>query len=263
MQTRSRSPLGPEIIGIVLVVVGALFLVRNAGLIDLDWGIIWPIAVIAVGAVVIFGAMRSRSVPATTDTGRRWVARTEGADALDLELRVGAGRFIVGAGTSRDELVAVESTDDDIDARIRREGRTARVRLVRDVRWWPFGPWDGQFEWRIGVARETPVRLDVAGGAGDFAIDLADVMVTRAKVSIGAAQLRVRLPRPRGDVPIEVATGASAVVIEVPSGVEARVRTSGLLAVDGRTETPGYGTSPDRVSVRVEGGAASVRVREV
>jgi hypothetical protein len=212
---------------------------------------------------VIIGAIRARGAPETADAGRRWIARRDGADALDLELRVGAGRFIVGAGASRDELVSVESTDDDIDARVRREGRTARVRLVRDVRWWPFGPWDGHFEWRIGVARDTPVRLDVAGGAGDFSIDLADVTITRAKISIGAAQLRVRLPRARGDVPIEVATGASAVVVEIPAGVEARVQTSGLLAVEGRTETPGYGTSPDRVSVRVEGGAASVRVREV
>ena len=43
MQTRPRSPLGPEVIGVVLVVIGALFLVRNAGLIDLDWGIVWPV----------------------------------------------------------------------------------------------------------------------------------------------------------------------------------------------------------------------------
>jgi hypothetical protein len=255
-----RSPrrgFGPETLGLLLIVFGALFLVRNAGWFVIDWSLIWPIVVIAVGLVVVAGALRRHG----GGDGETFAVQRTGEDRLEVELRVGAGRFRVGGGAEPGRLVTVESTDDDIVGRVRRDGRLARVRLARNAAWWPFGAWHGGAAWRVTLNGEVAVRLDVAGGAGDFEVDLRDVRIAEARVAVGAAQVYLALPRPTGDVPVHVSAGASSITLDVPPGVEARVTTSGLLAVDGRTETPGYATATDRVSVRVDGGAGSVRIR--
>lgn len=256
-----RSPgrsIGPQALGLLLVVIGALFLLRNAGWFILDWGVVWPILLIVFGGWFLLSAMRNRE----TAGGSTYSVPVAGDERLDLELRVGAGRFRIGAVDDPTNLVSVVSTAGDIDARRRSDGGHTYVRLVRDASWWPIGWWDGGTEWRIGLPRAVSVRLDLAGGAGDFDVDLSAVPVSSVRVAVGAAQVRLRLPRPTGDVPVRIATGASALVIEVPGGVETRVTTSGLLSVDGRTETAGYRTSADRVTVTVEGGAASVRIAD-
>jgi hypothetical protein len=255
MRTPGRS-VGPQALGLLLVVIGALFLLRNAGWFILDWGIMWPILLIVFGGWFVLSAMRHRG----TSGGSVYAVTVAGDERLDLELRVGAGRFRVAAVDDPTNLVSVVSTAGDINGDVRRDGTHTYLRLVRDASWWPIGWWDGGTEWRVGLPRAVTVRLDLAGGAGDFDLDLSAVPVSSVRVAVGAAQVRLRLPRPTGDVPVRIATGASALVIEVPSGVETRVSASGLLSVDGRTETAGYATATDRVTVTVEGGAASVRI---
>ena len=46
------------IAGLFLVGLGAFFLLRNT--FDIDWDVVWPIAVIALGAVVLVAAVRPR-----------------------------------------------------------------------------------------------------------------------------------------------------------------------------------------------------------
>ncbi|HEY4753439.1 MAG TPA: PspC domain-containing protein, partial [Candidatus Limnocylindrales bacterium] len=61
---RSRNNPGPRyagdragiIVGAALVVLGVWFLVRPY--ISIDWDVVWPVAVIALGAVLILGAAR-------------------------------------------------------------------------------------------------------------------------------------------------------------------------------------------------------------
>lgn len=244
-----------QALGLLLIVVGGLYLVRNAGWIVVDWGLVWPVLAIAVGLWVVVGAMRTREQGTSSHSVARHME-----ERLDLELRLGAGRFRVGGGAGPGALVSVESTSDDIEAGVRRDGRVASVRLSRNPSWW-FGGWRGMAEWRVSVATDVPTRLDIAGGAGSFDVDLQDVHATSASVAVGAAEVRLVLPYPTGDVPVRVSAGASAITIEVPPGVEAGVVTSGLLSVEGRPESPGYATASNRVSVRIDGAAGSVRIR--
>jgi hypothetical protein len=134
------------------------------------------------------------------------------------------------------------------------------VRLSRGGSWL-YGGWQGPAEWHVSLAADVPAQLDIVGGAGTFDIDLQDLNVTGASLVVGAAEVRLALPYPTGDVQVRVSAGASEVTIEVPPGVEAGVLTSGLLSVEGRRESPGYATASDRVSVRVDGAAGSVRIR--
>jgi hypothetical protein len=166
----------------------------------------------------------------------------------------------VGGGADASALVSVASNHDDIAATVRRDGRVARVRLSRGGSWL-YGGWQGPAEWHVSLAADVPAQLDIVGGAGTFDIDLQDLNVTGASLVVGAAEVRLALPYPTGDVQVRVSAGASEVTIEVPPGVEAGVLTSGLLSVEGRRESPGYATASDRVSVRVDGAAGSVRIR--
>ena len=121
---------------------------------------------------------------------------------------------------------------------------------------------------QVQLPSDIPVAITVDGGAGEFVVDLSDVQATDVRVNVGAASLRIVLPKSTGDVPVNISAGASSVVIEIPASVEARVTTSGGLVsthvensrVSG-SETTGYATATARVTVRVTGGVSSVVIR--
>jgi phage shock protein C len=51
---------GAVVFGIILIVLGGIFLLREY-VPALDWDQLWPIALIAVGAVLVFGSLRRRA----------------------------------------------------------------------------------------------------------------------------------------------------------------------------------------------------------
>jgi uncharacterized integral membrane protein len=256
-ERRQRWGVEPGLVfGILLLVVGAALLLQNTGALDVDWDLLWPLLLIALGVVVLAGAMfgfgRGGGSGETSVT-----VPADGAGRLELFLRLGAGRYRLAGGNA--SLVDVNASEPSIVSRVERQGDLARVRLSPAAERWGW-TWRGGFEWQIAVARDVPTVLDVQAGAGAFELDLSDMSVASASIGIGAAELRLVLPRPRGDVPIRVEGGAAQMTFQVPPGVEARVATSGFLTTSGRPETPGYATATDRVTVSVTGGAASVRV---
>jgi len=106
---------------------------------------------------------------------------------------------------------------------------------------------------KVQIASDVPTSLTINAGAGVFTIDTSDIKVTDARMSVGAAQVRCVLPHPTGDVPITLTAGASSIVVEVPAGVESP-RFSG-------SETGGYSTAKDRVTIRISAGVTSIVVR--
>lgn len=182
----------------------------------------------------------------------------DGLEQLELDLALGAGSFRLDGAA--EQLVEVRSTAGDIAPRVSRDGPRGRVRLRQDPRWFPFG-YRGPISWQIHLARDIPTALALSAGAGDFALDLSAIRIVDAALTFGAAQARVVLPRPSGEVAVRISSGAASVTIQVPQGVEARVAAvGGLLQLDGRTETPGYAASSDRVTVSVSGGASAIHV---
>jgi predicted membrane protein len=56
------SQAGRRVWGAVLIVVGTLFQLDSLGLIRFHWGDLWPLAIIAAGAMMIWGSIESRRV---------------------------------------------------------------------------------------------------------------------------------------------------------------------------------------------------------
>ena len=46
------------------------------------------------------------------------------------------------------------------------------------------------------MASDVPTDLELNGGAGEFFIDLSDIMVSSAELNVGAASLTLTLPTP-------------------------------------------------------------------
>ena len=256
MEDRWRGNGGLLAIGVVLVLIGGVFLLRNAGILFFDWWFIWPLFLIVIGAVVLAGAL---GMGGSRGPGERAVSLPrDTVSRLDLSMRIGAGRYRLAAGTGT-TLVEATSDQPTIAMAADRAGELARVRLSTAVERWSWA-WTGRHSWTVAVAPGVPTALDVQAGAGSFELDLSALSITSVRVSIGAADLSVVLPRPRGEVRVQVEGGAAQFTFRVPPGVQARISTTGLVSTSGPTETPGYAAAADRVTVVVTGGLASVRV---
>jgi hypothetical protein len=246
-----------ELGGLVLILVGAAFLLRNANLVSLDWGVLGALLLVAVGAVLVLGALGGRARGGSS--GGSSVRLPRGPDELEVDLTAGAGRFHIGGGAA--DAFELDSNDEDVRWSAERTGDRGRVRVRQEPGW--ITRWGGGVDWDVRVASDLPTALDLTMGAGRLTLDLADVRLVGGKVSLGAASGSIRLPRPVGDVRLSVSLGAASLNVTIPAGVEARVATSGgLLSVSGPTETPGWTTARDRITVSVSGGASSIRVEQ-
>ena len=285
---------------LLLILLGVVFLLGNLGYIpplsvlalfslwpvlliligiDIAFGRRWPMAVLAADVLIIvlavglaasqptiatpFGPFvffqRDGGVPGTSSVS----APRGDAKSLSLRLTGGAGTFRVAGGAT--DLVSATSDQDNLVLRSSGSADRPDVRIDQSDRA-RFGGTPTHVD--ISIASDVATSFDLNAGAGEFIVDLRDVKLTDARMNVGAASLRVVLPKPTGDVSIVVSAGASSIVVEVPEGVEARVTTSGGLmslhsenARINNNETAGYATAKDRVTVRVSAGASSVTIR--
>ena len=311
MTTPRRSLSWP----LLLITIGLVFLLVNFGFIpgvtalqllglwplllilagvDIALGRRWPLAAIGIDVAVIALGLALVATQPTMFAGSPFFIVSDGAPgerdvsvarqsatSLSLDINGGAGRFRVSGGST--SLVEAHSANEDL--RLRRAdfdkgGQHADVRI------------DQSGNRRVGgvtvdvetrIANDVATELQVNGGAGEFVVDLSDVMISSAELNVGAASLTITLPKaslsqapsgakPTANVSVEINAGASNITINVPEGVEARVTTSGALLTlhssntrmtvsGGSAETSGYGTAQAHVTVKVTAGASSVTIR--
>jgi hypothetical protein len=297
---------------LILITIGLVFLLVNFGYIpgvtaiqllnlwplllilagvDIAIGRRWPIAALGIDVAVIALGLALLATQPTVFSGPFFFDHDAGGvgqrdvsverrsvTSLSLDINGGAGRFRVSGGSTM--LVEAHSPNEDL--RVRRAefdkgGEHADVRIDHS------GGRRVTADVETRVASNVPTDLELNGGAGEFFIDLSDMMISSAELNVGAASLTLTLPRPTPataapttkpipEVKIEVNAGASSIIIEVPEGVEARVTTSGALLTLTSTnarvtasglsaETSGYGSATARVTVRVTAGASSITIR--
>jgi len=278
---------------LVLIALGIVFLLANAGfLTGLSWrhvAQLWPVLFVLLGVdlllrprsmfaaviaeVAIIGAAllylaAAPTLPGATGTGagtftsQESVLRT-GASSLSLTLGYGAGDLTVRAGATdllMPNLVLVKSTREDIDLEWNVRGNGSAVVDVTS-RGPDFAVGAADRAWDVTLPSDMPVGMTLNLGAGDFDIDLSSVMLTRATINNGASSLQLALPKPSGNVPITVSTGASSVDLRIPAGVEYQVRVTGALnSISGPQESSGYSSAADRLTITISSGASSITI---
>lgn len=247
------------------IAVGAVLLASTTGELGqgpLEWlEAWWPWLAIGLGVWFLLGAI----VP--------WGGRPLETLAVPLAGMPTAGvRIRFGAGTLR---VARGGPGNLVDGRFeggvdRRDVGPGRVELAQDT---TYGmPWiDHGSDWTVGVTGEVPLDLRIEAGAARTELELGDVLLRRLELQTGASETHVRLPAAAGATEVRAETGAASLVIEVPAGVAARIRSRMALGTsqvdegrfprtaDGYASVD-YATAANRVDIDVQGGVGSVRV---
>jgi hypothetical protein len=253
--------------GLFLVLLGGLILAVNFGVLPpLTWNLLWPLALVALGAWIVIGAfVRPRSAE-----GQRVSVPLEGAQAARVIVRHGAGRLDVSGGAAPDELFSGDFVGLRHRESVSGSGVVADLSLDEDWPRWERGATG--LDWSLRLTEAIPVALELHVGASDNRLDLTRVRLAELQLETGASSTVVALPAGVGLTKVGLKTGAASVRVTVPPNVAARVTAHGALAtfdVDAARfprvgdvwESPGFDTATDRVEITAEAGVGSISVR--
>jgi len=250
---------------VALIAAGGIFLLQNLGILRGDvWGNLWPLFLILLGAMLLFGNFTRRGAMAATQS-------VPLEDAREAFVRVdhGAGQLRVDAQSTPGVLVD-SSADDEFRFTTRRDGDRLNVHLTQAQNGWFWmnpGNWGRGFRWSVNLNRDVPLWLAFKSGASESIINLRDLQVREVSLETGASKTELTLPA-RGRSSARISAGAAEVRVHVPEGVAARISTStGMASVNidqsrfpsrgGVYESPDFENAENRAEIRIEGGVGN------
>lgn len=255
--------------GAVLVLIGGLLLANNLGIAKINFAVIWPTILIALGAWVLIGPVVMRRAVETEQVS----IPLEGATKAHVRLRHGAGRLEIKGGAGAND-VASGAFGGGVEYRARMDGDTLKVRMrVPSDFFFPFPMFNtGGLDWSVALNNTIPMGLDIGGGANDAHLDLTELKLTELRIETGASSMELALPVNAGFTKVRIESGASSMNIRVPGGVAAHIRASGGasdISVDASRfprvgdvyQSPDYETAANKVEIKAEIGAGAIRVR--
>jgi hypothetical protein len=257
--------------GILLVLLGGLFLLENMGLLPQwinVWGLIWPLLLIGLGVQALIRAT-NRGSALSEETVR---LPLEEAAQAQVRMYHGAGELRVDDRAGADELLNGTFTG-GVEKSVSRSGSETRVDLR--VPSGTFNTWfDGShgLNWTVGLSPQIPLRLELEVGASRNWIDLRNLQVKELRLSTGASASTITFPEHAGQTTAWLKSGAASVEVSIPQGVAARIRMRGGLAsmnvdalrfprIGDEYQSADYATAENRLDLDVETGVGSVSVR--
>jgi hypothetical protein len=250
------------------LLLGLLMLADSAG-IRLPGGarpleFFWPVVLILLGGWVILGALRRGHVEV-----EEAAIDLQGASQADLRISHGAGELHIAGGAPAGQLASGTFTG-GLEQSSRKDGDRLIVRMNPPSAPAAFFSGIKGNDWDMRLNSDTPMALNLQLGADQARVDLSRIRVTGLKVSTGASQTEITLPG-SGRSHADFGLGAASLTIHVPAGVAARIRVSqGVSDVKidqarfPRTgdsyQSSDYETAENAVDVKIEAGAAEIRV---
>ncbi len=193
----------------VLIIGGALLLLGNFLLIDLDVSAYWPLVLVLLGIQLL----------ARGDIGLGWSDHTFGitrgsvqsasleveSGELDVQLRAlrKPGRLIAGQYTARSRPALTVRNNH------------ATLKMQRGHTWWM-----SLADWDLGIAQDLPWELLVSAFLGRLDVDLRGLDITRAYIASGLGHVSVACPI-RTDGPIVARSTLGDVRISIPDRSQA------------------------------------------
>jgi hypothetical protein len=236
---------------ILLIAIGALFLLNNMGVVEVDWFSLWrfwPVLLILVGLDVIFGRrgvlgsialaivalmvvggiafFATARTWTTTGTSHGTIAEPLGdIDRLEVTIDMGAVDANIEALAGGDDAVRGEYTTHKnlaIAATYSEAGGSGILAIEQKEfgRGFPGGGGGGfASEINLGLTGEVPIDLTINVGAGDLTLDLEGLDIRSLKIEAGAGSVEVTLPD-KGQIDVDVDLGMGNVSIDVPDSME-------------------------------------------
>jgi len=264
---RSRAP--GYFWGVVLVVLGLVFLAANTGVLNnVNWNVAWPLVLIALGVWLLVARVGPGGAAGVVDASE---AR-ESLTAARLEIAVGAARIDVRSAPLAEQLYRVHIDHSGPQAEVRLDRATGTVRVSQPVTWAIGAGRRLRIDAQLSDALPWTVSCNTGAVRGVF--DLTSGQAAGFECRTGASRLDLNLPKPKGQVAIRIEGGGLQVDITRPTGVAIRVQASGgavRLRADGVRQdgignrewrSQGFDSAGDRYEVTVAGGATTVTVGE-
>jgi len=255
--------------GGVLVLLGLLFLLANTGVLaNLNWDVVWPVLLIALGVWLILPRLGGVTGPVT---GVDASEPREGLEKARLDIAIGAGRVDVRSAALGDELYRAHVDHGGSQPEIKLDRATGTVRISQKFGW---VPGMGRFRLDAQLSDAVPWDLSCNTGAirGDF--DLSTAAVRSFECSTGASRINLNVGPAKGVVPIKVQGAALTVDLTRPAGAAVKVQASGAamhISADGSRQdtignlewrSTGFDGASDRYEVSISGAAVNINVRQ-
>lgn len=260
--------------GIVLILIGILYLLKKFDVIWFNWRDIlslWPLLLVLWGISLLpFKAIYKLiasllavaamllliySSPGRYHSGWIWIDNFDRSEETEmnkresikensshavLELTAAAGTYVIGGTT--DELVDFKHVGDSGTYYMRTsvDDNSQHVYI---------GPEENREEFTLYNSHEVDIKLnpeirwnlEIDAGAADLDLDLSEYILDEIYIQGGATSIEIKLGSLSEDVQIEIETGVSSVLIKVPKEVACEVNTDSFLI---SRELPGF----DKVS---------------
>lgn len=188
---------------------------------------------------------------------------TVAMSAGELEMTGGAGKLMEGQFTfsGGNQGPEVQFEDSSFRGRLNITNKSRSTTIGNNAR----------NTWRIKLAEDIRMDLNVTLGAGESNLNLGKLMLRSAKVQLGAGQVDLDLRGPkRSSCDIEIRGGVGEATVWVPNDVgvvaEAKggigeVSVQGLRRDGDRWVNGQYGKSPVTIRLDVKGGIGQINLR--
>lgn len=256
--------------GGMFVIVGLLLLLWTMGYIDVNiWQLIWPIALVLMGVIVLLGTTGIFGKPEVEQV----TIPLEGAGEAHIVVEHGVGEARL-TGPAEPGVLVSGSFGGGLNSRRSREGDRVRLKMKRQEFVFPFF-WPGQssdLTWEFTVTREVPVSMKIQGGAGIVNFDMRELRLTDLKVDGSVGMITLTMPAHAGQTTTKIDGGVGTVTVNIPENVAARIRTDQGIGtvnvdqnrfprVDGRYyQSASFDTAENRLDIKIDAGVGTVTV---
>jgi hypothetical protein len=241
----------------ILIGLGLIFLFAN--LLNINWGRLWPLLLVAVGLFLLFG--RNVFGSATAKVGN-FSAPVAGAKSARVNLHLSVGETTVNTSAPPDKLLDAElhyvgevelavSGDDERAVTLRQTSESG-IQWINPANW--FASMDG-LPWKISLNRDVPTDLNVHGGAGRIDLDVRNLKMTGLDLQGGVGQINVKLPSAETAYDVRINGGVGETWVELAADTTTRLDVRGGVG-QVIIETPSDGA----VRLHSTGGLGSVNV---
>ncbi|MCS6993585.1 MAG: hypothetical protein N2117_11085 [Anaerolineales bacterium] len=258
--------------GSVLILLGILFALQAANVIQDVFGWFWPLFLILLGVAILVNRV---DLSVTNENSalehRRFSVDLNDAERLMLEIDHGAGAIRINGGAPPG--TALRGTQGaTMSYQSQRNGKTLAIELDAGPSFLPFlGPENGA--WQFQITNAVPVSIKMECGMASLDFDFTDTQLEFLGLEMGAASLNLKLPAHATRTLVDIESGAASLNITIPQDVAARIRleqgassqnidTARFPQVgEGWYESPDFERAEHRAEINLEGGANNVIVR--
>lgn len=287
--------------GLLLVLVGVLFILSNFGIATVNWGHLWrlwPLLIIMAGLsmlsmrgwlwrVVSFIAIVSaialivwvaifQSLPIQKSDSNNLFKTdiskmSDDVTEADIDIKAGAGNININSSIQKQIVTAqLESSLSSVSQTNSLLNNTQLIGLtMRSNKDLSFNNINNN--WDIVLTRELPIGVALDTGASNVDIDLSQAKLNDLSIKSGASNLSVKLGDLMDNVSVNTDAGASSIRFVLPKSTGVSLKIDGglnskqladLVEVGANNyQSPGYDAAPKHINITSKVGVSSLTIQ--